>query len=73
MGQRNPETFTTALCEEIKKRSMQLQANNEQDRIMDPESMTHSPVQGTVCVYLLQGEGTRERERLEGVYRRYIS
>lgn len=40
---------------------MQLQANNEQDRIMDPESMTHSPVKGTVCGYLLQGEGRREK------------
>ena len=40
---------------------MQLQADNEQDRIMDPESMTQSPAKGTACGYLLQGEGTREK------------
>ena len=28
---------------------------------MDPESMTHSPVKGTVCRYQLQAEGTREK------------
>jgi len=42
---------------------MQCQANNEQDRIMDPESMTRSLVKGAVRGYMWQGEGRREKAK----------
>lgn len=43
---------------------MQLQANNEQDRIMDPESTTHSPVKGTVKGICCWETGQERKEKV---------